>query len=521
MTVTAWCVSAREEENRPGWQLSWSDSFDQLDTNRWEVVNSHEPTNNSQHAYLPSQVTVSGGNLVITSEDLPSGGLPYRSGQVITKQSQKFGRWEVRAKLPGTQGTWPAIWLLPDVDDFRWPSGGEIDIMENRGNQTTLTSSAFHYGTNPPYAHQYVYGEQTSRVGGSLVDYTQDFHTYTVDWTEKYLRFYVDDVHYYTVHDEDVGGFLTSQVKPMELVINTAVGGHFLPNPDATSVWPQQFLIDSVRVYTPDPATHSRELVNGGFEASGGTLAGWSVFGNDFLANPNVSASQDEALGDTTALKIFGTFGRGDRYSGVAQDVVVDGGQQVRLSLETYVKSNDSLNGTDNKFSMKIEFYDEYGAKFGSDAMLQVEEQVIVTAASPTDVWQQHELLGVAPVGAVEARVAFVFDQPSNGAGAVYVDNVAFSVTHPGASVGDFNGDGLVNLSDYTVWRNNLGASGGSLPADADANGVIDSADYALWKENFGQVLQSSLVSLVPEASTRATAVASVAALFLARLFCC
>lgn len=517
MSLGSTCMGPALAVDPAGWQLSWSDDFDQLDTDRWELVTSYQPTNNSQHAYLPSQVAVTDGNLVITSEDLPAGGRPFRSGQVITKQSQKHGRWEVRAKLPGTRGTWPAIWLLPDVSDFRWPSGGEIDIMENRGNQPTLTSSAFHYGTNPPYSHHYVFDEQTARVGGSLVDYSEGFHTYAVDWTEKYLRFYVDDVHYYTVYDEDVGGFLSSQVQPMQLVINTAIGGDFLPNPDSSSVWPQQFLIDSVRVYTPDPATRARELVNGEFEAHGGTLAGWSVFGNDFVANPNVSASNEAALHGTAALKLFGTFGRGDRYSGVAQDIVVDGGQQVRLSLETYVKSDDSLNGTDNALSMKVEFYDEFGAKFGSDAMLQVEEQVIATATSLTDTWQQHELLAVAPAGAVEARVALVFDQPSNGSGAVYVDDVNFIVTNPGASMGDFNGDGLVNLVDYTVWRNSLGRVGSGLAADADTNGLVDSADYEYWKQNLGQVLQSSLTFSVPESSSRVTSATCVVALFLVR----
>ena len=73
--------------------------------------------------------------------------------------------------LPTTPGMWPAIWLLATESKFRWPSGGEIDIMENKGNRPTLTSSAFHYGTNPPFEHSYVFGEQQTQRDGKLVSY--------------------------------------------------------------------------------------------------------------------------------------------------------------------------------------------------------------------------------------------------------------------------------------------------------------------------------------------------------------
>ncbi len=154
---------------RSGWQVAWYDEFDgtALNTARWTPVFSTNPTNNSLHAYLPSQVAVADGNLVITSTNQSYQGLPYRSGQVVSTSAQRLGRWEVRAKLPTSRGMWPAIWLLPDTVAHRWPSDGEIDIMENRGDQPDLTSSAFHYGTNPPYQHSFVYSEQKSYQAGS------------------------------------------------------------------------------------------------------------------------------------------------------------------------------------------------------------------------------------------------------------------------------------------------------------------------------------------------------------------
>ena len=135
---------------RSGYEFAWADEFNgsELDTSLWTAANTNVPTNNSLQDYLPEQVTVNGGNLVITSENLASRGLQYRSGLVQSNTLQKHGRWDIRAKLPTSKGMWPAIWLLADAP---WPSQGEIDIMENRGDQPELTSSAFHYGTNPPF----------------------------------------------------------------------------------------------------------------------------------------------------------------------------------------------------------------------------------------------------------------------------------------------------------------------------------------------------------------------------------
>ena len=97
---------------------------------------------------------------------------------------------------------WPAIWLLPDGP---WPSEGEIDIMENRGNQPSLTSSAFHWGTQSPYTHDYFAVEQRSAIGEQLVSYPDGFHTYAFEWLGDQLRFYVDDVHYATFYSDECG----------------------------------------------------------------------------------------------------------------------------------------------------------------------------------------------------------------------------------------------------------------------------------------------------------------------------
>ncbi|QDU87970.1 Beta-glucanase precursor [Pirellulimonas nuda] len=468
----------------PQWDLVWEDDFNSFDPNRWQAVTSYAPTNNSRHAYLPSQVSIDSGDLVITSENIPAGSLPYRSGLVRTVASQQFGRWEVRAKLPVTTGMWPAIWLLPDTSAHPWPSGGEIDIMENRGNQPTRTSSAFHYGTSQPYRHDFVYDEQqTPTLAGALVRYDQGYHTYAVDWTPTYLRFYVDGVNYYTVYDEDVGGFLSQNAKPMQLILNTAVGGDFLPNPNASTVWPQQFRIDSVRVFEAADQPGAIELGNPGFEENDGSLAGWTVFGNDLPGNPNVRAANEAVRTGAASLKLFGSYRGGLSLSGVSQGITVQAGDEVTATLQALVRSADALAGG-NRVEMKIEFYNAFGAKHGGAGMLGEHRLVVADAATGHDAWLPHTLQLIAPEGAAEARLAIVFEQSDYDGGAIHLDDILFA-SRPAVPLGDYNGDGAVDAADYTVWRDALGQTGDNLAADGDRSGAVDSLDLNVWRQHF------------------------------------
>ena len=421
--ATTLCAAA------PGWRLVWEDDFDSLDEEKWVRVESYDPTNRSLHAYLPEQVSVADGKLHILAEDEPAEWLSCRSGQVISTDSQRYGRWEVHAKMPTTTGMWPAIWLLPDVRDHKWPSGGEIDIMEGRGNKPRVTSSAFHYGTNPPYEHKFVYHEQMTRNGDQFIDYSKDYHTYAVDWTANYLRFYVDGVNYYTVYDEDVEGFLSQDTKPMKLMINNAIGGHFLPNPDDSTVWPQTMSIDWVRVYEASTDTEPIQFVNPGFEENGGSLAGWTLFGNEIVDVQNISSSSEMALEGARSLKLFGAFVEGsESYSGVSQGITVAAGDQVEAKLSARVQSADSLAGTDNSVVMKVEFFRVHGAKFGSSEMISEEVLVIADGDAQQDAWAPHSISATAPEGAVEARLTIVFVQPKMAAGSIYIDQVDFSI---------------------------------------------------------------------------------------------
>ncbi len=441
----------------PGaWTVVFEDDFDTLNLAEWRRADTSSPTNNSLQDYLPQQVAAEGGNLVITSEDLPSRGLPHRSGQVISKRAWKHGRFEIRADLPATKGMWPAIWLLPNVGPHPWPSGGEIDIMENRGDQSTLSSSAFHYGTNPPFSHSFVYEEQQTTRFGQPDDYHSGMHTYAVEWEGDQLRFYVDDVHHYTVYDDQVGGFLSGSVAPMNLIINTAIGGWFLDNPDGSTVWPQRMLVDSVKVYERGPIPTPIAQRNAGFEENGGSLAGWSPFG---VEGGNVSVSSEAVLGGVAAAKLFGRFTGGKNYSGLTQSISVEPGQEVTAVANALVRSADGLAGTDNSVTMKIEFYSTLNGRFGSPEMVGEQAATIADAGVEEDAWFDHALSAVVPKGAVEARLSFVFIQPSDEGGALFLDDIEFAATGEGQPIGAHNADGRVHASDSTARLGDRGAS--------------------------------------------------------------
>jgi hypothetical protein len=124
---------------------------------------------------------------------------PVKSGRINTKRGAKitYGRVEVTAKLPSGDWLWPAIWLLPSTPQYGpWPSSGEIDIIESRGNNHTyaqggnnIVSSALHWGPNP--ANDGWWRTNVKRTALHTT-YAKTFHTFGLEWSEKYIFTYVN-----------------------------------------------------------------------------------------------------------------------------------------------------------------------------------------------------------------------------------------------------------------------------------------------------------------------------------------
>lgn len=167
-------------------------------------------------------------------------------------QSFKYGRIEARIKMPAGQGFWPAFWMLGDnVAQVRWPACGEVDIMESVGKMPAMNFGSIHgsgfTGTSITTAY-------TLPGGAKFAD---DFHTFGIVWTPREMKFYVDsptNVYAdYTPASLTSGGIWPFDSGKFFFLLNLAVGGRWPGPPDATSVFPQEMLVDYVRVYQDQP----------------------------------------------------------------------------------------------------------------------------------------------------------------------------------------------------------------------------------------------------------------------------
>jgi beta-glucanase (GH16 family) len=244
----------------PTYQLVWSDEFSGADgsapdASKWAIQTGGNGWGNNELEYYttrPQNVQVKGGNLVITAikEDYtgPDGvSRNYTSARLQTKGlfSQQYGRFEARIKVPKGQGMWPALWMLGNnIDTAGWPACGEIDIMENIGKEPAIVHATLHAPNYPPAGYTASY----TLPSGALSD---DFHVFAVEWEAQQLRFYIDGTLYAT-DTQSASPSPTNwpfSTQPFFLLLNLAVGGDWPGNPDATTQFPQQMLVDYVRVY--------------------------------------------------------------------------------------------------------------------------------------------------------------------------------------------------------------------------------------------------------------------------------
>lgn len=232
-----------------GYSLLWADEFNDgsLNSDHWTYEIGGGGWGNNELQYYTDQNTyMAEGNLVIESRKESFGGRAYTSSRIITmdKFEFKYGRVDIRAALPFGKGIWPALWMLgANFSEVGWPRCGEIDIMELVGGQNSDNTV---HGTS----HWWDDGFKADFGGSYSLNegiFNDNFHVFSITWTENKITWYVDDVKYHEM--AITNQFLTEFREPFFFIFNVAVGGNWPGSPNQDTVFPQRMIVDYIRVF--------------------------------------------------------------------------------------------------------------------------------------------------------------------------------------------------------------------------------------------------------------------------------
>src|SRR6202158_4133347 len=254
---------AQKQKLPEDYALVWSDEFDGKngslpDAKKWTYDIGGSGWGNHELEYYTNRAEnarIEHGKLVITARAEtytgPDGkNFNYTSARLKTQGlfAQAYGRFEARIKLPAGQGIWPAFWMLGDnIAADGWPKCGEIDIMENIGKEPGINHGSLH-GPSSTSPTSDLTKTITLPNGKRLPD---DFRLYAMEWEPGVVRFYLDSNLYatFTSAQWPAGGTWVFD-HPFFIILNVAVGGSWPGSPDNSTVFPQQMLVDYVRVYS-------------------------------------------------------------------------------------------------------------------------------------------------------------------------------------------------------------------------------------------------------------------------------
>ena len=238
----------------PGMSLVWSDEFTgtSLDGSVWnqELGNGSGGWGNNELEYYTNSLKntfLSNGNLIIEARKEPIGGFNYSSARLTTqnKKTFKYGRIDIRAKLPVSKGMWPALWMLgSNITSAGWPGCGEMDIMELVGSSPGRVRSTMHWKSAAG-----VHLSSGADYNLSSGDFSQQFHVFSMVWSQDLIKNYVDDKLVLTVTAADLGGATNPFNANQFFIFNVAVGGDWPGPPDAYTLFPQRMFVDYVRVF--------------------------------------------------------------------------------------------------------------------------------------------------------------------------------------------------------------------------------------------------------------------------------
>ena len=243
-------------ESIEDYKLVWWDEFDKFglpDEEKWDYDTGGHGWGNDELQYytLGENVEVKDGILTIEARQELYEGMEYTSTRLVSRNKGdfKYGKIEVRAKLPTGIGTWPAIWMLPtDWKYGDWPVSGEIDIMEHVGSDQNTVHASIH-------SSRFNHTKNTQKTNKIYVEgASEDYHLYTIEWLPHKIEVFVDNESYFVFEPGRYLDCPTQLEWPFDqefhLLLNIAVGGMWggMTGVDE-SIFPQSMQVDYVRVY--------------------------------------------------------------------------------------------------------------------------------------------------------------------------------------------------------------------------------------------------------------------------------
>jgi beta-glucanase (GH16 family) len=233
--------------------LVWYDEFSYSglpDSTKWNYdVGGTGWGNNEDQYYTEKRLQnarVNNGNLIIEARREEYRNKNYTSARLVTKGKGdwRYGRIEVRAKIPRGRGTWPAIWMLASTTPLRWPRDGEIDIMEHVGFDQGNIHATIH-------CTQYNHGNGRQRTAIAYVpDCADSFHVYSLLWTMDTIKAAIDNRIYFTFSNEHTDATAWPFDFPFHLLLNIAIGGNWGGQRGIdNNIFPVRMEVDYVRVY--------------------------------------------------------------------------------------------------------------------------------------------------------------------------------------------------------------------------------------------------------------------------------
>lgn len=232
-----------------GYDLVWNDEFNGTSLSEdwiYETGNGSSGWGNNESQYYREENTsVSDGFLTITAKQENFSGFDYTSSRIKTQgvQNFKYGRIDIRAKLPYTQGLWPALWMLGEnISSVSWPACGEIDIMELIGGSSNNNDGTIHGTVHwDDNGHAYYGGSSTLSSG----IYNDEFHVFTIIWNASSIKWLRDDEQYKEIDINNLNAFHNN----FFFIFNVAVGGNWPGYPNSSTILPQKMVVDYVRVF--------------------------------------------------------------------------------------------------------------------------------------------------------------------------------------------------------------------------------------------------------------------------------